>query len=173
MKVVFLDRDNTLNVDPGYLNDPHQVELLPGVHEGLMLLTEIGYTMIVLTNQSGIARGLIDPKNLLLINERISELILPSKIQEYFVCPHVDEDDCDCRKPKSGLVKQALSKYPVDVESSFIIGDRYRDIWAGEPHRIPGILVGDGDQGEPPTNLKHHAKSFSDAAQWVKSQLRA
>src|SRR6185295_10607300 len=105
MRALLFDRDETLNEDPGYLNDPEKVRLKPGIGDPLRDLKDAGFKFFVLTNQSGVARGLIQPSELKSVHLRLSELLHDEgiEIEKYFVCPHVDEDQCDCRKPRPGL----------------------------------------------------------------------
>lgn len=143
-KVIFLDRDNTLNKDPGYISKPEQIELLPYVVEGLQLLKNLGYEFIIITNQSGIARKFFTEKDLYKVNQRLLDILSEYSIQilDIFYCPHKDEDNCNCRKPKPGLIQQALEKYKnIDIQNSWIMGDRLRDIFPGEPFHIKGVLI--------------------------------
>lgn len=143
-KIIFLDRDDTLNKDPGYISKPEQIELLPYVVEGLQLLKNMGYEFIIITNQSGIARKYFTKEDLYKVNQRLLDILSEYSIQilDIFYCPHKDEDNCNCRKPKPGLIQQALEKYKnIDIPNSWIIGDRLRDIFPGEPFHIKGVLV--------------------------------
>jgi D-glycero-D-manno-heptose 1,7-bisphosphate phosphatase len=189
MNVIFLDRDDTLNEDPGYLNDPVKVKLLPGVVEGLLKLHNAGYHFIVLTNQSGVGRGLITLEQLEAVHRRLLTKLEAQgvPILDLFFCPHIPDDHCNCRKPLPGLLWKALQGYPhIDLEKSWIIGDRYRDLMPGlRPHAddsgpvVKGILVGgkeaDGkeggdreaggkDQAPPPANLRYTVADLQEAA---------
>lgn len=179
MDVVFLDRDDTLNDDPGYLNDPDRVQLLPGVTEGLRLLADAGYALIVLTNQSGVGRGIILPEQLRAVNDRLFTLLAQDGIHllDLFFCPHVDEDRCDCRKPRPGLLWQALERYPrINIERSWIMGDRFRDLMPGltlppgHTGSIRGVLVGGKEavEDDAPANLVYRASDLLDAARFVR-----
>jgi histidinol-phosphate phosphatase family protein len=177
MKVIFLDRDDTLNEDPGYLNDPSQVRLLPGVVEGLLRLHEAGYHFIVLTNQSGVGRGLISLEQLDAVHRRLLSK-LESKgipVLDIFFCPHTPEDHCNCRKPLPGLLWKALKSYPeINLEQSWIIGDRYRDLIPGlhpcedgSGSVVKGILISrktDGYEGPAPANLRYTVADLREAA---------
>ncbi|MBW7857445.1 MAG: HAD family hydrolase [Leptonema sp. (in: Bacteria)] len=176
--MVFLDRDDTLNPDSGYMNDPALVRILPGVVEGLTTLMKHNYHFVVLTNQSGISRGLITYEQLEAVNRRLMALLESSgvPILDLFFCPHIDDDGCNCRKPNPGLVWQALNRYPnTNVNHSWIIGDRYRDVAAGlnpiqdnSNASIRGILVGDRNQEDnAPSNLLYSAKDLNEAAQFI------
>ncbi len=126
--MIFLDRDGTIIVDKIYLNDPDGVEFIPDVIEGLKKLYNAGYQLYIVTNQSGISRGFVEEKNLFLIHEKICNILSNHgiKISGIFYCPHLPEDNCNCRKPKTGLVEHLLDK--IDKSNSYVIGDKSTDI---------------------------------------------
>jgi histidinol-phosphate phosphatase family protein len=165
-RAILLDRDETLNHDPGYLNDPGLVKLLPGVLEGLTRLKREGFDFFVLTNQSGVARGLISKEQLAGVNGRLAELLAEGgiTIERFYICTHSDEDKCDCRKPLPGLVNAFLADYPYSPEDCFIIGDRLRDIEAAESRGIRGILLSTEAPQQGPANLIFCARDLVDAA---------
>ncbi|MDH5655462.1 MAG: HAD family hydrolase [Spirochaetia bacterium] len=171
MKAVFLDRDETLNHDPGYINDPEIIKLKDSAAEGLKLLSDAGYIFFILTNQSGVGRGKILPEQLDAVHKRLLEELEKHSIhiEKIYYCPHVDEDHCTCRKPKSGLLDQALSEYEIDIEKSFLIGDRIRDIIPGEKVRMKGILVFNkiAPSDKIPSNLIFMAENLIDAAGFI------
>ncbi len=128
---VFLDRDGTLVRDPGYLHDPALVELLPGVAVGLAGLARAGWPLVVVSNQSGIARGLFGPDAFAAVQARIAELLAPHGVRfagAYF-CPHHPDitGPCDCRKPGVALFQQAARELRLDLAQSWMIGDRLSD----------------------------------------------
>ncbi len=142
-KVVFLDRDGTINKDFGYVHETSKLEFLDGVIEGLKKLICSGYKLIIITNQSGIGRGyynLDDYENFnsYMLNELSKEGI---EILKVYYCPHTEEDNCECRKPKLGLFYQAIHDCNVDIESSFAIGDRTRDLEICNNSNVKGILL--------------------------------
>lgn len=149
---VILDRDQTINADPGYLNDPAKVELLPRAAEGIALLNRFNIPVYVATNQSGVARGIISEFQLAAVNQRILQLLAAggARIEKIYVCPHNDEANCDCRKPKPGLVRQILMNHKLDPARTFIAGDRARDLACGAPFNIRGIYVGKEKEPMPP-----------------------
>ncbi len=171
-KTVLLDRDKTLNPDPGYINDPNLMELLPGVVPGLQKLQSAGFQFIVLTNQSGVSRGLISSEQLYAVNRRLLELLQRDyiRIERIYFCPHVDDDGCACRKPAPGLVDAAVADFQLQPALTWIIGDRFRDLACASHLGIPGILVGN-EEGEPagwgdraPGNLKFQESGLNEAA---------
>lgn len=147
---VFLDRDGTLNVDPGYLGDPALVELLPGVGEALSGLKKLGFKLIVVSNQSGISRGLLTRENVDSVNNRINELLKEhdALIDAFYYCPfHPDfseEKDCICRKPSPKLVFDAAKEHGLHLGQSYFIGDSVADIECGENAGIKTVLVKTG-----------------------------
>jgi len=167
---VILDRDQTINADPGYLNDASKVTLLPRAAEGIALLNQFKIRVFVATNQSGVARGLITEPALAAVNARIRELLAEggANVEAFYVCPHRDEDHCDCRKPKPGLIHQIVTKNQIDTQRTFIAGDRARDLACAEALGIRGILVGPNEENESmPGNLIFQAKDLHEAATFI------
>jgi len=172
MNIIFLDRDNTINYDPGYLSDPNLVQILPYVIDGLKLLNNAGYEFIIITNQSGIGRGYYKEEDMHRVNQRILDILKSQNIfiKDIFFCPHTEEDQCMCRKPKHGLILQALEKYPtINLKTSWIIGDSLRDIFAGENLNIKGVLIDAETKPieKKPTNLIYVAKNLKEAAEYI------
>ncbi len=165
---VILDRDKTINQDPGYLADPDKVALMPGAAEGIGLLNRFGIRVFVASNQSGVSRGLISPEQLKAVNARIEQLLREkgAHLEGFFICPHQEHDGCHCRKPKPGLVKQIIETHRIDVERTFIAGDRARDLECGQPFAIRGILVGD-EETQRPQNLVFQASNLHEAAAYI------
>lgn len=165
---VILDRDKTINEDPGYLNDPAKVSLMPRAAEGIRLLNSFGIAIFVATNQSGVSRGLISEPQLLAVNERISALLAAegAKVGEFFVCPHGDADACDCRKPKPGLIEQIITRHGAVPARTFLVGDRARDLECGAAMGMRGILVG-SEETVVPENCVYRASDLHDAASFI------
>lgn len=150
-KAVFLDRDGTINVDKHYLYRIEDFEFLHGVIEGLKLLQDAGYLLIIVTNQSGIGRGYYTEKEYQrlmtwLINELWKKGV---KISASYFCPHLPNAqdkrykiNCDCRKPQLGLFQRAIVEHNVDLSHSWAIGDRLRDCIICEKTACHGFLVG-------------------------------
>ena len=134
-KAVFLDRDGVINkafVKDGLPKSPNslnELKILPGVKESILRLKELGFICLVVTNQPDVPRGKINKNTVIEMNNFLKKEI---KLDDIFVCYHDDKDNCNCRKPKPGLLLQASKKWNVDFKKSFIIGDRWRDIQAGE-----------------------------------------
>lgn len=146
MKAIFLDRDDTIIVNKDYLNTPDGIEFLPGAIAGLQAMAALGYQLIVLTNQSGIARGYFTAQTLQAIHERLRVLLAEHGIRlaGIYVCPHGPADNCQCRKPLTGLLQQALHDFPVDLDDTAMIGDGKGDIGLANHARITAIQVTNG-----------------------------
>lgn len=136
-KAFFLDRDGTINVDTGYVGNPDDVKLLPGAAEAVKKMNESGYLVIVISNQSGVARGYFGTNDVEKVNARINELLAEqgAHIDAFYYCPHLVgaavkefDVDCDCRKPKLGMFKQAISDYNLDPALCYACGDKERDV---------------------------------------------
>jgi len=139
-RAVFLDRDGTLNVDREYVGKTEDVELVPNAAEGARMLAAAGYVLVVVSNQSGIARGYFTEKQADAVDERLAQLLSSRgvAIAASYRCPHLPDAplpqyavDCDCRKPSPGLILRAASELSLDPNASWAIGDRARDIEAG------------------------------------------
>ena len=148
-KAVFLDRDGTINIDKDYLYKIEDFEYLPGAVEGLRLLQEQGYLLIVITNQSGIARGFYSEEDYLRLDKWMKEDLAQKgvKITASYYCPHLLDVkvskysiECECRKPKLGLFYQAAKDWDIDIDNSIAIGDKPRDIAISEVSKCKGIL---------------------------------
>lgn len=149
-KAVFLDRDDTLVNDPGYINNPDQVELLPGAAQAIVQLRKMGYKTIIVSNQSGVARGIFTEKVLAKINQRLRDLLAKENayIDAIYYCPyHPDgvipdyRKESDMRKPNPGMLLQAARELDIDMENSWMIGDSYRDTTAGKKAGCKTILI--------------------------------
>jgi len=136
-QAVFLDRDGTINTDVGYLNHPDQLELIPRSAQAIKLLNEAGFKTVVITNQAGIAKGLLQETLLPEIHQRLIVLLdeTGARIDRFYYCPHHPEAaveqyrmECQCRKPFPGMVLQAAAELGIDVTRSYVIGDKSCDI---------------------------------------------
>ncbi len=141
---VFFDRDGIINravVRDGYPFPPsslQEVELIPGTLASMKILKKAGFKLIGITNQPDVERGVQTREAVEAINEFI---LAHSPVQEIFVCYHVDSDQCDCRKPKPGLIFQAEKKYNLDLSRSWLVGDRWKDISAGRAAGLQTIFI--------------------------------
>lgn len=142
-KAVFLDRDGTINVDYGYVYEVTSLKLLPDVVDALKMFQNNGFKLIVVTNQSGIGRGLYSINDAIKFNEalRIELRKYDIHIQDFFICPHAPEDKCKCRKPSPLMVFEAIKKYHIDSGSSYMFGDKISDVQCGQNTGIQSFLV--------------------------------
>jgi len=137
---VFLDRDGTIIKDADYLSSVDELEVFEFAAEALRLLKEKGFLLIVLTNQSGIARGFFDEAAMRTVHDAL-QMQLDGLIDAIYFCPHGPDDGCDCRKPGVGMIKQAASEHSIDLANSWIIGDKKSDIETGFNAGIATALV--------------------------------
>ncbi|HIT37784.1 MAG TPA: HAD family hydrolase [Candidatus Onthousia faecipullorum] len=142
-KAVFLDRDGTINYDFGYVYEKDKLKFLPGVISSLKRLSEAGYLLIIITNQSGIGRRYFTLDEYNEFNNYMLKQLKDKgvNITKVYYCPHTDLDGCNCRKPKLGLFYQAIDEYNIDLDKSFAIGDNERDLAICMNSPICGILL--------------------------------
>ena len=140
---VFLDRDGTLNYDPGYLSVAAELKLLEGVGPALARLKRAGAKLVVVTNQSGVGRGIFTLKDLEAIHARLEGLLEQEEValDAIYFCPHHPDDGCRCRKPNVGMVERARSELQLDLRRSYLIGDHARDIQLAKLVGAKGILL--------------------------------
>ncbi|MCF0155127.1 MAG: D-glycero-beta-D-manno-heptose 1,7-bisphosphate 7-phosphatase [Veillonella sp.] len=148
-KVLFLDRDGVLNVDTDYLHKAEDLQWMPGAQEALALAVQKGYTLIVVTNQSGVARGYYTEEDVQSLHQHMNQVLTAAgaPIEHFYYCPHHKEGavaeyakDCDCRKPKPGMLLEAMKNYDIDTAHSFLIGDSQRDVDAAQAAGVRGYL---------------------------------
>ena len=182
-KAVFLDRDGTINEDIGYLNHPSQLKLLPKSAEAIKLLNEAGFKIITISNQSGVARGILTEDMLQTIDKKLQKEVLKGGgyIDGMYYCPHHPEHgvypyklECECRKPHNGLIKKASKEYGIDTKISYMVGDKLSDIETGKKSGTKTILVltGKGKKASESKEIKelepdHIAKNLYDAVKWI------
>ena len=144
----FLDRDGVLNVDRGYAHQPDDIEMIPGAAAAVRLLNQAGYYVLVVTNQSGVARGLYSEAAIEHVHRHMQDVLKTegAHIDAFYYCPHHPDGavkefalQCRCRKPEPGLLEQAARDWPVDLGRSFLIGDRDHDLAAAAAFHIRGI----------------------------------
>ncbi len=144
-KAVFFDRDGTLIVDKIYLNDPGQIEYLDEVITSLKKIQSHGYDFIVVTNQSGIARGIVDEANLFKIHKIIDDFFKSHQIKvlDYLYAPYLTSSNHYYRKPQSGMLQEGSVLYNIDLSKSWMVGDRMTDVEAGHRAGTKSILLSD------------------------------
>lgn len=149
-RAVFLDRDGTINEEMGYINHVSRFKVFRFVPDAIRLLNEAGYKVFVITNQSGVARGYFDEQLL----RRVHKMLMASvedenaKIEKIYYCPHHPDvgrapykKDCNCRKPKTGMIDKAESEFNIDLSHSYMVGDRYKDVDIGKRAGLKTIMV--------------------------------
>jgi len=144
--IAFLDRDGVLNVDIGYLYRPEDLVFTPDAEEAVRWLNEHGVTVVVVTNQSGIGRGLYSVADFeQLMGFMVLELAeAGAQIDGYYFCPHLPDSDCECRKPKPGMILDGLRDFGGDPSRSFFIGDKATDMEAAAAAGVRGVLYSGG-----------------------------
>lgn len=181
MKAVFLDRDGTLNVNTGYVGDPENVVLVPHAAEGARTLVDAGFALVVVSNQSGIARGYFSEADADAVDARLRERLASAgvSIAAMYRCPHWPDAErpgslapCDCRKPKPGMLLRAAADLHLDLTQSWIVGDRLLDMQAGRAAGCRCVLV----RGVPPYRPdedfssappEYRAADLRDAARYI------
>ena len=141
-RAVFLDRDGTIVEDVGYLTSPSKLKILEGSIGGIRLLRD-HFLILLVTNQSAVARGLMDVSDLMRVHQALSDLLQEkgAGLDAIYSCPHLPETQCDCRKPRPGMILSAQSKFRIDLDHSSLIGDKLSDIVAGQRAKIPVTIL--------------------------------
>jgi len=160
---VFLDRDGTINEEVGYLDHPEKLKLIPGAAEAIRLINASGMKAVVVTNQSGVARGFFDELVVRAVHDRLRELLRAEGgfLDGIYFCPHHPTEgrgryllSCDCRKPAPGLLIRAAAELDLDPAGSYMVGDTLKDIEAGERIGARGVLVRTGYGAESAAALE-------------------
>jgi D-glycero-D-manno-heptose 1,7-bisphosphate phosphatase len=178
---VFLDRDDTIIRDKAYLSDPGGIEVLDGAPEAIRLLNERSIPVIVITNQSGIARGLFDEERLHIIHERLLAIFAEqgARIDSIYYCPHLPGGvvekyavTCTCRKPNTGMLHKAAEDFGLDLPSCFMVGDKPEDMEVIHKVGGKGILIETGEHYDTGYHADFIAHDLIQAAQWILSAMR-
>ena len=174
---LFMDRDGTISEEVGYVNHPSRFRLFPYAAEAVRLLNENGWLAIVVTNQAGVARGYFSEDIILQIHDRVREQLAheSARLDAIYYCAHhpsVGEPpyrlDCDCRKPKPGLIQRAAADFEIDLERSWMVGDRYSDVELAHNANVKSMLVLSGyGRGE----WEHQRSSWSQRPDAVAEDL--
>jgi len=181
---VFMDRDGTINEQMGYINHLSRFVILPGVPEAIRLLNENNFLAIIVSNQSGVARDYFPIELVDDVHASLKASLKEKRamIDGIFFCPHYPRGvlpeycyECDCRKPKTGLILQACEAFDIDMSNSYMVGDRYTDMELAHRSNLKGIMVKTGyGQGDikyilPNKSLKpvNIAKDLLDAVRWI------
>lgn len=178
MKLVILDRDGVINKDSdNFIKNPNEWIPIPGSLEAIAQLNQHGFKVAVATNQSGVSRGLFDMATLNSIHDKMHRELaqVGGRIDAVFYCPHSADDNCDCRKPKPGMIKEIGKRFSVELDKVFAIGDALRDIQAFAEAGCKTILVhtGKGEETLKSGKLPAHTLTFADlsaAVQYIIAQ---
>ena len=147
MKLVILDRDGTINHDSDqYIKSPEEFHLIEGSLEAIARLTQAGYRVVVATNQSGIARGLLDTATLIAMHTQLQRQAAQAggRIDAFFFCPHAADSACECRKPKPGMLLEIGRRFNVSLQDVYMVGDARRDVEAAVAAGAKPVLVRTG-----------------------------
>jgi D-glycero-D-manno-heptose 1,7-bisphosphate phosphatase len=179
-RAVFLDRDGTINEEMGYLSDPSKVALLPGAAGALAKLRGAGFLLVVLTNQSGIARGYYTEKELEEVNGTLQGMLKGSgaEVDAFYFCPHHPDYggkvNCDCRKPKTGMADRAAREMSIDLTRSYFVGDKCSDVELGINAGGKAVMVTTGYGMEEKTLVEARGlrpaavlDGLPEAADWI------
>ncbi len=135
-RAIFIDRDGTINIDKDYITDPDQLEFIEGSPEAIALANKLGLKVIVISNQSGVARGFMTIEQVENVNAHLVEMLRERGVvaDAIYYCPHypANGDICTCRKPDIGMLIRAKEKFDIDLVSSFVVGDKWSDVKCGE-----------------------------------------
>jgi D-glycero-D-manno-heptose 1,7-bisphosphate phosphatase len=160
---VFIDRDGTIIEDRDYCSDPSEVKLFPGAPEALRRLKSNGFKLIIITNQSGIGRGLFTLDQYRAVEAEVLRQLGAGLIDATYFCPHLPSQHCSCRKPAPGMILEATREYQIDLSRSFLVGDKEIDVECARNAGVRSIRVKTGPQ-----------RDTSDSrADWVAEDLRA
>jgi len=173
-KIVFLDRDGTVSRDSiDHIKSWDEFHFLPHAKEGIRILCNAGFHIIFITNQSVIARGMTTLEELDFIHDNMVQELeeYGCKIEKIYYCPHHPDDNCDCRKPKPGLLLKAIAEYSITPEKAYMVGDRIMDVQVGKKARCKTVLI-ENERGlqelkEQQLQPDHIAKDLADAAVWI------
>jgi D-glycero-D-manno-heptose 1,7-bisphosphate phosphatase len=179
---VFLDRDGTIAEEVGYLNHASRFRMFPFVAAAIHRLNEAKLPVIVVTNQSGVGRGYFPESLVQKVNEMMTQQLANSgaRIDAVYYCPHVSAENCNCRKPKTGMLDRAAQEHALDLQRSFVVGDRYGDMKLARNARARSILVRSGyGEGELawhaaswPVQPDFVAEDLTQAADWILRQQK-
>jgi len=184
---VFLDRDGTVTVERGHVTDPDDLELIAGAAEAVRSLNSAGLLVVIVSNQSGVARGLMTEVELARIHKRLESLLASkgARLDGAYYCPNYEGgsvpgyiEDSSCRKPSTWMVERACADLSIDGGSSFVVGDQATDIELASNAGIPGVLVmtGKGERAEKRLQergipVARRARDLSDAVDWILSSV--
>lgn len=179
-RAVFLDRDGTINQEVGYIRRPDQVRLIPGSGRAVARLNRAGFKVVVVSNQSGLARGYFGLEAMWAVQAEVERQLAGAgaRLDGFYFCPHLPDGQveaytmtCACRKPRPGMVLTAAREMGLALAGSFMVGDRLGDVTCGNAAGLTSILVAtghdDGDPGEPGQRPAFKAPDLAAAVDWI------
>lgn len=174
-RAVFIDRDGTIAKDVPYCSRPQDFQLLPRAGDGIRLLNNNGFKVLMITNQSGVARGYFTPEMLGRIHRKMRRDLAEygAHIDAIYCCPHHPDEHCDCRKPKPALIYRAARKHDIELRKSVFIGDQWHDVEAGRSAGCRTCLISPNGTSEIPPSwnnmpeLDFVARDFLEACTWI------
>ena len=170
---VFLDRDGTINQDTGYIDSPERLFIIDGAASAIKRLNSKGFRVVVITNQSGVGRGYFTKEAADSVNKKLEEILKRegAHLDGIYYCPHHPDDNCECRKPRIGLLEKAKNDLAIDFKKSYVIGDKGSDIEIAQSIGGKGILVLTGSGKDEKQKLDHEpsyiATDLKDAVEWI------
>ena len=174
--LIVLDRDGVINEDSDeYIKTPDEWIPINGSLEAIARLNQVGHQVVVVSNQSGIARGYYDDEMLAKIHEKMTEMLsaVGGHLDGIFYCPHHPDENCKCRKPKTGLLEKAILNHNIDVSISFLIGDRMLDIEAGNKIGLKTVIIPekidmvDEEMLKTEARPDYYSTNFIDGVNWI------
>jgi len=168
-KAVFLDRDGTINEDSSFLHDPDKFRLLPRAADGLKRMQDLGFNLVIVTNQQGIGLGYFPEEDFFRVNSAMFRALSPHGvvISRIYFCPHSEADACQCRKPKTGLVERAERDLNLQLDRCFFVGDRPEDIETGRKTGCKTILIGKQRYADQEPRPDFRAADLVEAAEYI------
>lgn len=168
-KAVFLDRDGTISEDVPFIHEPKKLKLLPNAVEGMKRMQDVGYRLVIVTNQQGIGLGYFPEEDFFRVNSAMLGMLFKKGIviSKIYFCPHSAADDCDCRKPKIGLVKRAEKDLNLDLNKCYFIGDKPEDVEAGQKAGCKTILLGTKKEIDNQVTPDFEAEDLLEAAKII------
>jgi len=178
-RAVFLDRDGTINQEVGYISQVKDLRLIDGAARAIAELNRAGLAVIVVSNQSGLARGYFSLEQMLAVQAELERRLARegARLDGFYYCPHHPRGkverlaiECGCRKPKPGLVLQAAQDHGLELAGSYMVGDRWRDAACGQAVGLTTILVATGHGGQPPAGDRepdYRAADLAAAVRWI------
>ncbi|MCP4482188.1 MAG: HAD family hydrolase [bacterium] len=174
---VFLDRDGTINKEGGYINHESRLELMPNSSKGIKLFNENNILTVVCTNQAGVARGYFKENLIQVVNQRLQNLLKKegAYLDDINYCPHHPtvgspdyQKDCNCRKPKPGMIEKSAKKLDIDIKKSYVVGDKMSDVIWGHKMGTKSVMVMTGyGRGE----YEYHRESWHDKPDYIAQDL--